>query len=204
MKLDEDLLEHVRNGGKSWIFRSWEPTEIFVVLGRGNNTDQEVYKDRCQDDNIPILRRRGGGGAVVLSPGMLVLSMVKQVKHQYYFKEYFRQINDYIIDSLHHLGISELTQQGISDICLHGRKILGSSMYRSKDILFYTASLMISNDLQLLDCYLKHPSKEPDYRQGRSHANFVTNIAQKYPDLTLDLIKIQTDTFFQDRIPEII
>ncbi len=42
-------------------------------------------------------------------------------------------------------------------------------MYRSRDLLFYTASLMIANDLMLLDRYLKYPSKEPDYRKGRSH-----------------------------------
>ncbi len=50
-------------------------------------------------------------------------------------------------------------------------------MYRSRDLLFYTASLMIANDLMLLDRYLKYPSKEPDYRKGRSHLEFVTTIA---------------------------
>ena len=76
-------------------------------------------------------------------------------------------------------------------------------MYRSKDMLFYTASLMVSNDVQLLDLYLRHPSKEPDYRQGRSHHDFVTTICREYPKLTLTDIKAAIDSVLHLRIPEI-
>lgn len=202
MNFDEDLIEQVREGAV-WTYRSWEPERIVVVLGRGNHAEREVWQDRCQDDQIPIIRRRGGGGTVVLSPGVLVLSLVKRVQHQYHFHEYFQQINTYIIAALESLGISNLNQQGYSDICVCNRKILGSSMYRSRDILFYTASLMIANDLRLLDRYLKHPSKEPDYRKGRSHLEFVTTIELECPALSFKQIQQSVDSIVQQRIPEI-
>ena len=203
MNLDADLLESVQ-AGKPWAYRSWEAQELVVVLGRGNKAVTEVYEERCKADNIPILRRRGGGGAVVLSPGVLVLSLVTHVKQRYHFKEYFWQINEYIIEALMKAGLTELEQRGISDICLRRRKILGSSMYHGKDILFYTASLMVSNDLQLLERYLKHPSKEPDYRQGRTHRDFVTNIQQEYPEIQFQTIKDLLDEMLFKRIAEII
>jgi lipoate-protein ligase A len=31
--------------------------------------------------------------------------------------------------------------------------------------------------------YIKHPSKEPDYRQGRSHDEFVTSLQQQGFDI---------------------
>jgi lipoate---protein ligase len=202
MNLDADLLESVK-AGEIWAYRSWEAQEVVVVLGRGNTTEKEVYEERCKADNIPIVRRRGGGGTVVLSPGVLVLSLVTHVKQRYHFQEYFWQLNEYIIEALTRAGLAELEQRGISDICLRQRKILGSSMYRSKDILFYTASLMVSNDLQLLDRYLRHPSKEPDYRQGRSHRDFVTTIRQEYPEIQLQTLKELLDETLLERSPDI-
>jgi lipoate-protein ligase A len=202
MKLDEDLLEQVRSG-TSWTYRSWEPDQILVVLGRGNQTNLEVYEDRCQADHVPIIRRRGGGGAVVLSPGVLVISLVKQVKQHFSFKEYFQQINALIIISLQTLEIWNLSQQGHSDICIRDRKILGASMYRSKDLLFYSASLMVSNSLDLIDWYLKYPSKEPEYRRGRSHQDFLTTISQEYTAIKVDTVKARIDRILLQRIPEI-
>lgn len=193
-QLDEDLVVQVRNGAP-WAYRSWEPDHAVIVLGRGNKTALEVYESRCQSDEIPIMRRRGGGGTVVLAPGTLVISLVKHVRQQFGIKEYFGQINTHLIEALHHLGVRNLHQQGHSDICIRDRKILGSSMYRSKSLLFYTASLMVSNNLELINRYLKHPSKEPDYRRGRPHQNFLTTLQQEYPEVTVEKIKTQMDEY---------
>ena len=202
MNLDEDLIARVK-AGDSWAYRSWEPEGVAVILGRGNAVALEVHEQHCRADQVPILRRRGGGGTVVLSPGILVISFAKWVKHQFHLKEYFQQINADLIKSLQSLGIQDLTQQGHSDICLRDRKILGSSMYRSQSLLFYTTSLMVSNNLALIDHYLKHPSKEPEYRRGRSHQEFLTTISREYPDLSVELVKARIDFLFPKRILEI-
>ena len=200
--LDLDLLEDVL-AGTPWAYRSWEPRVRAIVLGRGNNAATEAREPQCALDNIAIVRRRGGGGTVLLGPGILVISLVKQVRHQFRIKEYFRQINDVIIAALHTLGIHNLNQQGYSDICIGDRKILGSSMYRKKHVLFYTASLMISNELTDIDRYLKHPSKEPDYRKGRSHSAFLTTLGREYPQVNVECVKVAVDAAFARRIEEI-
>ncbi len=202
MNLDADLLESVK-AGEPQAYRSWEAKRTTVVLGRANKADVEVYEQQCKADKVPVVRRYGGGGTVLLSPGVLVVSLLTHVEQRYHFREYFRQINDYIIEALRTAGVAKLTQQGISDICLRQRKILGSCMYRSKDVLFYTASLMVSNDLQLLDRYLKHPSQEPDYRQGRPHRDFVTTIQREYPAMTCQRIRRVLDRTLPIRLAEI-
>jgi len=67
-------------------------------------------------------------------------------------------------------------ERGISDLAVAGRKILGSSLYRRRLLLFYQASLLVESDLGLLERYLRFPSRVPDYRQGRGHAEFCTNL----------------------------
>ena len=199
---DEALLEEIQLGA-SWKYRSWEPEHRLIVLGRGNTASLEVHEQRCQTENIPIIRRRGGGGTVLLSPGNLVISLAKQVQHQFRIKEYFWQINAYIIEGLEYLGVQNLFQRGHSDICLGDRKILGSSMYRRKFSLFYTASLMVSNNLNDIDRYVKHPSKEPDYRRGRPHAEFLTTVNREYPELTVETVQSAVDTIFAQKVKEI-
>jgi len=199
MQFDEDLIERIR-AGDVWAYRSWEPAQYVVVLGRGNHADADTYPERCRADGIPILRRQGGGGTVVLSPGVLVVSVAKQVKHRFLIHEYFQQINQVLIEALETLGIRSLTQQGHSDLCLGDRKILGASMYRSRQLLFYTASLMVSNNLTVIDRYLKHPSKEPEYRRGRSHHDFLTTLQREYPHITLAMVKASLDALMPQRI----
>jgi lipoate-protein ligase A len=76
-------------------------------------------------------------------------------------------------------------------------------MYRKKHVLFYTASLMISNDITEIDRYLRHPSKEPEYRQGRSHAEFLTTLSREYPAITVTRAKTATDDVVTQHVEEI-
>ncbi len=200
---DEALLEQVRQGTIPWAYRSWQPAGLAVVLGRGNSPSVEVHEERCREERVPVVRRRGGGGTVLLYPGILVISLIKRVAHYYQFKHYFEHVNGYIIEALEGLGIADLNQQGHSDVCIGNRKILGSSMYRSKTILFYTASLMVSNELDVIDRYVKHPSQEPDYRKGRRHQEFLTTVTREYPQMTFDAVQQAVDTLFPKRIPEL-
>jgi lipoate-protein ligase A len=77
-------------------------------------------------------------------------------------------------------------------------------MYGSKNLLFYTASsLLVADNFTLIDRYLRHPSKEPDYRQGRSHQEFLTTIGQVYPHLSAQDVKTGLDTLLPQQIPQI-
>ncbi|OPZ81576.1 MAG: hypothetical protein BWY77_00585 [bacterium ADurb.Bin431] len=90
---------------------------------------------------------------------------------------YFQQINLFIIDLLaRRFGLEGLEPAGISDIALEGRKILGCSMFKSRHLYFYQGSMLVNPDLFRISTYLIHPSREPGYRRGRSHSDFVTSL----------------------------
>jgi len=44
-------------------------------------------------------------------------------------------------------------------------------------LLYYSASLLVNAQLSLVERYLRHPPREPKYRDGRSHLEFVANLA---------------------------
>jgi lipoate-protein ligase A len=56
------------------------------------------------------------------------------------------------------------------------KKILGSSLYRNASQVLYHQVLLVDAPLEPMMRYLRHPSREPDYRQGRPHHDFVVSL----------------------------
>lgn len=161
---------------KSKRFMVWIPETTFVVLGASNNAEDALFVDKITEDKIQVIKRPSGGQTVMLTPNNLIISVAFHDSVAIQPKHIFEQINALIINSLEKLGVNILNTRGISDIAIDGKKILGSSIYRSKDSLLYHAVLNISEPAATFEKYLKHPSKEPDYRQGRKHSEFVTSL----------------------------
>jgi lipoate-protein ligase A len=145
-------------------------------MGAGSKAETDVFAEQVEIDRVPVLRRRGGGGTVVLSPGQVVLALVTEVSSPFQNLSYFRAINHWFRLALQKLGVAGVEDRGVSDLALGEKKILGTSLYRRRKILFYQASLLVDNDLSLFDRYLRFPSRVPDYREGRGHLDFCTNL----------------------------
>jgi lipoate-protein ligase A len=177
-----DLLE-VFLADRTPRLRLYEPAETAAVLGAAGKPERDLKLAALEADGVPVLRRRGGGGAVVLSPGQVVLALATEVASDFGNREYARAINVWIVEALSFLGVSSLEQRGITDLALRGRKVLGTSIYRSRRVLFFQASLLVSNDVSVFGRYLEHPHAEPDYRQGRSHEAFCTTLRAEGYDL---------------------
>jgi lipoate-protein ligase A len=202
MTVNEDLLLTYENTNKP-VHRVYEPKTVAVVLGAGRRDKGDVFVEAARKDGVPLLFRKGGGGSVVLSPGMVVLALVTEVASPYQNREYARRINSWIKYLLVKYGVTPVCDRGISDLALSDRKILGASLFRRKNLLFYQASLMVSNDLTLLDRYLTHPSQTPDYRRNRSHRDFCTNLVEAGYDVGTD--KIAESLYYEakNRLPEL-
>ena len=84
MWIDDQIID---KSSASIVCAVWCPEETTVVLGSSNSFVKECYADACREDGIQVLRRLGGGGAVVLSKECLVISLGCWVR------DYFR--NDY-------------------------------------------------------------------------------------------------------------
>lgn len=166
----------------------WQPDGTYIVLGRANDSESSVYTELAKRDDIKIYKRPSGGESVILTQNMIVFSMkiniIKLKKPRYIFDI----INKHLINSLKKIGIENLNSRGISDISIFDKKILGSAMYLKNNILFYHAVLNVKEDVSLISRYLKHPGREPDYREGRNHNDFVTSLAAEGYNIETPLI----------------
>lgn len=175
---DAEMLQ----AGRPYAFLVWQPARTWIVIGRGNKAADSVHLELARSDGVPVAQRPSGGEAVILTPRTLVVSAVRNTAAQHPSRHYFHSYNQAVIGALAGLGVRDLALKGISDIALGDRKIAGSSIYRNRERIFYHAVLNVAEDTALMERYLRPPRRQPDYRLGRSHAEFVTSLtAAGYP-----------------------
>lgn len=203
MSIDLPVLRAVQKEGRAWAFCVWEPYSPIVVMGRSGEEEKDVNIGECLACSVPVYKRRTGGGAVVLAPGMLAFSLAAKVGEKMVIKKYASMINHMVMDFLLQEGINNIEEKGVSDLAINNKKIMGSGMYRRNYLLFFQGSLLIAPDLDLFERFLKHPPREPDYRRGRRHDDFVTSLCKEgYSFETSTLVK-KFRTFLEGRIAEI-
>lgn len=177
---DEVLLDLAEENGGPETLRFWESQTPFVVLGRISKISEDVELEKAKKDHIPVLRRCSGGGTVLQGPGCLnytfILSkdkhpLVRDLRQSYEF------ILNKVVKALLPTGIESIALP-ISDIALKKdhRKFSGNAQKRSKKFILHHGTILYNFDLKKIAHYLKMPSSIPEYRQGRPHDEFVTNI----------------------------
>ncbi|HZO85178.1 MAG TPA: lipoate--protein ligase family protein [Verrucomicrobiae bacterium] len=177
---DEALVEFCEAGLMDEVLRFWESSTPFVVVGYGNHVDVEVHRGACEKDGVPILRRCSGGGAVVQGPGCLNYSLVLNINRHPELANitaancHIMKRNAAVLSKV--LGV-EVSVEGYTDLAVSGRKFSGNAQRRKRThLLFHGTFLLEGFDFTPLSRYLKHPSREPEYRGTRSHDNFITRI----------------------------
>lgn len=182
-------------------FRIYEPDQPCAVLGAAGDPEADLHTDDLAADGVPWRRRRGGGGTVVLTPGQVVLACVTAVESPFRNKEYAAAINAWFVEALERLGVRDVQPRGISDLAIREKKILGTSIYRTRLVLFYQASLLVSNDLSVFTRYLAMPTRVPDYRRGRSHEDFCTTLSREGYSLSVAEVMTALKEVVDVRLP---
>ena len=159
------------------VVRVEEAREVVVVLSRSRDPEREVFVDRCHADGVAVVVRPSGGGAVVLAPGVVAASAVAPACPRARFPElYFRRFCGTVADALASCGVEGLEVRGVSDLALGERKVAGSSLRLWQGRVLFQVCVLVEADVSLLERYLRSPSREPAYRQGRSHRDFVITL----------------------------
>jgi lipoate---protein ligase len=191
---DEALLDWCENGHGGEILAFWEPRETFVVVGYANKVATEVNVENCRAKGIPIFRRCSGGGTVLQAPGGLNYALILQITDDGPLRtitaanKFIMEKNRAAIEAVFKSEIrnpkSEISVSGHTDLALvthHAarvtfQKFSGNSQRRKKNFLLFHGSFLLNFDLALVGEFLRMPSLQPDYRDRRSHDDFLVNL----------------------------
>jgi lipoate---protein ligase len=199
---DEALLDHCEEGVDEEILRFWEPREPFVVVGYANQTAQEVDLEACQKNNIGIFRRCSGGGTVLQVPGCLNYSLILRIPNSGPLQT-ITGTNTYILQrnqaALEPLLKARVDVQGHTDLAIQKLKFSGNAQRRKRKFLIFHGTFLLQADIPLIEKVLRMPSKQPDYRQNRTHREFLVNLELKPEAVKATLRKVwQAEELFSD------
>lgn len=180
--LDEALLAEAEEATTPVEYlRIWEPRCPIVVVGRGSRVDQEVDQPACFRRNVRVLRRTSGGAAVVTGPGCMMYAVVLSYQRRPALRavsQAHRFVLETLASALRPL-VPHVTIAGTSDLAVStdGQyKFSGNSLRCRRNCFLYHGTLLYDMQLDLIEHLLKIPPRQPDYRQNRSHLNFVANV----------------------------
>jgi lipoate-protein ligase A len=177
---DDDLVAAAANTGephaRAVAWPSPGAPRVTVVLGSGGKPAAEVDLDAARADGVPVLRRRGGGCAVVLDPGNVIVSVALPASGSEGITSAFAAITTWLIARLARIGVPGVERRGTSDLALGDRKIGGACLWRPRGLIYYSTTLLVAPDLGLIERYLPHPPREPEWRRGRAHREFLVNL----------------------------
>jgi lipoate-protein ligase A len=179
LALDEALLDTAEESKKPVeVLRFWESDRPVVVLGRSSKAAEETNLEECRADGVPVLRRCSGGAAIVAGPGCLMYAVVLS----YEFHPELRALDlahRFVLSRLREALLplaSDVQLRGTSDLAVGDHKFSGNSLRCKRNHLLYHGTLLYDFDLTLLGKYLGTAPRQPAYRKGRTHRQFVMNI----------------------------
>lgn len=188
---------------EEYVLKYLDPNEDFIMLwqdrpsiiiGRNQNTIEEINSEYVKANNIPVVRRLSGGGAVYHDSGNLNFTFI--VRSDQDRVSNYKKFTKPVIDALNQLGVpAEFS--GRNDITIEGKKFSGNAQYYYKDRLLHHGTLLYNSDLSQLQNALRVKEDKIASKGVKSVRSRVTNIAEYlqdpppievFKDLLLDLM----------------
>ncbi|MCX6159908.1 MAG: lipoate--protein ligase [Ignavibacteriae bacterium] len=118
--------------------------EPSVIIGKHQNTVEEINSDYVHDNGIHVVRRISGGGAVYQDLGNLNFSFI--TKYTQYSIHNFEKFTKPVIETLQSMGVNAVLG-GRNDITVGGRKISGNAQFTNMKSMFSHGTLLFDSNL---------------------------------------------------------
>ena len=116
-----------------------------IIVGKHQNTFSEINYDYVKEQNIHVVRRLSGGGAVYHDMGNLNFSFTKTGKDSSMMD--FEKYTLPIIEVLQGLGV-DAKFEGRNDISVDGKKISGNAEHIFKNKVLHHGTLLFSSEMK--------------------------------------------------------
>lgn len=176
LAIEEFLLRHVQVDEPLLLFYVNEPS---VIIGRNQNALEEIDPLYVKENDIHLVRRLSGGGAVYHDLGNLNFSFVTPGQQGLHT---FDRFTAPIIQVLHNLGV-DAQLRNRSAIFVGDKKISGNAQYASRGRMFSHGTLLFDSNIEMMLKAINPRKITIESKAVQSVRSFVANIRELMPHI---------------------
>jgi len=159
----------------------WRNAEA-VIVGVHQNTAEEVNGEFLKQNNIPVVRRLSGGGAVFHDLGNLNFTIIKKMSDDAELD--FRVSTRPIVDALTAFGVRAIAG-GRNDITVDGKKVSGNARYLRGGRLMHHGTILFDTDFSRMAEAIRPPEDKYLSKGIKSSRARVANLREYLPQMTM-------------------
>ncbi|RFU63555.1 lipoate--protein ligase [Peribacillus saganii] len=149
--------------------------EPSIIIGKNQNTIEEINTEYVEKNDIKVVRRLSGGGAVYHDHGNLNFSFITKDDGDSFHN--FQKFTEPVTAVLKKLGVkAELS--GRNDILAEGRKISGNAQFSTRGRMFSHGTLMLNSELKNVVSALRVKKDKIESKGIKSIRSRVANISE--------------------------
>ncbi|MBU8639100.1 lipoate--protein ligase [Bacillus pumilus] len=146
-----------------------------IIIGKNQNTIEEINTKYVEDNGIKVVRRLSGGGAVYHDKGNLNFSFITKDDGDSFHN--FKKFTEPVIQALEKLGVkAELS--GRNDIMADGRKISGNAQFATRGRIFSHGTLLFDSEIEHVVSALNVKKEKIESKGIKSIRSRVANISE--------------------------
>ena len=171
LALEEYVFEKLPKGGSC--FMLWQ-NDNAVIIGRHQNTVEEIDQAFVEKMGIKVVRRLTGGGAVYHDLGNLNFTFITEGRPGETFD--FKTFTLPVVKALKKLGVdAEFNSR--NDLAIDGKKFSGNSQYARRGKILHHGTLLFDAKLDMVQKALRVKPEKIASKGVKSVKSRVTNIA---------------------------
>lgn len=172
LAIEEYALKNLDINETYLLFYINEPS---IIIGKNQNTIEEINTQYVEDNGIKVVRRLSGGGAVYHDLGNLNFSFITKDDGESFHN--FKKFTEPVIEALHKLGV-DAQLSGRNDIEVGGRKISGNAQFSTRGRMFSHGTLMFNSEIDHVVSALKVKKDKIESKGIKSVRSRVANISE--------------------------
>ncbi|WP_188455243.1 lipoate--protein ligase [Virgibacillus oceani] len=184
LALEEYVLQNFGENDTYLLFYINKPS---IIIGRNQNTIEEINTNYVDENGIKVVRRLSGGGAVYHDEGNLNFSFITKDDGDSFHN--FAKFTQPVVEALNKLGVpAEL--KGRNDLTAGGRKISGNAQFSTKGRMFSHGTLMLDSEIENVVSALNVKMEKIQSKGIKSIRSRVANISEFLEEkITMDEFK---------------
>ena len=160
-----------------------------IIIGKNQNTIEEINTDYVEANDVLVVRRLSGGGAVYHDLNNLNFSFLTKDDGNSFSN--YKKFTQPVVDALAKLGVnSELS--GRNDILAEGKKVSGNAQYSTRGRILSHGTLMFDLDIDAVVNSLKVKQDKIESKGIKSVRSRVANIIDFLPEkITVEQFRME-------------